>query len=840
VSWARRGLLGLAGVAALLLAGLPFALGHIADSPFIRHWWQRAAARGLLTHLVLCLLAAATWYLLHAAGERAPRWGLREAALGSLIAVSLASCFGSVYLRGSLAEVQRVLDYALCYWLVTALAADPGRRTILIGGLLLGGALTGAQGVQQWLDTLARTGSASWRVFGPFFNPNAFANYLLVVAPLALVAAAARRGPERLALRFAVVLILVALFLTGSKGGLASFAIGCAVLVLAAIDPARPGARRLRWLLIGAGAALFAAALLAPPIRVRLAAAFGSQSHSAMFRVFTWQGTWHMALARPVLGFGAGTFELAYPRFAIAGPTDLAHETYLQLAAETGFIGLAALLAVIVTQGRALGRLLRAADPTQRLVVAAALAGLVAFCLHNLVDYGWHASGVGLALWALLGIGGAAPAAVSGTVEPRPEPSPAVAPQRRARTGGRRTDRGEAQTATGQGVPIVARWAWVGVAVLLALGSAAIPFLVAESAAWQAEVAAGQGAIWEAETEYARAAQLDPLNGSYARGQAQVAEWEVRPGDSGALAAAEVAWERVGRLQPTALRVPLALADVCRRAGRPEAAMRLARRATQLAPHWTEPWVALAEASEAAGDRAEAVAAWHRVADLWGSPLQRYPALDVALDVSYARAWLALAAGADPAQALELHQRATQWLIQVAAGRLSLEAAQRVAGEYREQEWYELATVAERAAVPLARGGPLAMRMRGALLLAAVDRPQRAEQLFVAPLQGRERSWVKAAVEGWAAHSRSAHLNAEAQLQYARKTRAGDAEGERLADASEASAAEARRLLEPVFSDPELRRRLSSGPGAWSAAEMERVQIVVRSKPRRSGAADGA
>ena len=670
MTWARRSLRGLAYVVALLLAGLPFALGRIADDPFIRFWWQRATARGLLTHLLVCVLAAATWYLLHAAGERGPRLGLREAALGGLVAATLASCLGTVYLRGSLAEAQRVLDYALCYWLVAALAAARERRTVLAVGLLLGGALAGAQGVQQWLVTVAGEGQKSWRVFGPFFNPNAFANYLLVLAPLGLVTTVVRRGAERLAAGFGVLLILAALFLTGSKGGLGSFAVGAAVLVLAAIDPVPRRGRRLRWVLIGVGAGLFALALLAPPIRVRLATAFGSQSHSTMFRVYTWQGTWRMALARPVLGFGAGSFELAYPRFAVAGPTDLAHETYLQVAAETGFVGLAAFLVVVATQAVALMRLLRVGEPSARLGAAAALAALVGFCLHNLVDYGWHVSGVGLALWALLGVGGAvglegqgsaAPAAADRAGGAAQKGAPGMAPKRRAHRGGRGREPAPQRKPGGTGAPTSPprRGTWAGAAALLLLGLAAIPLLAAEQAAWRAELAMADGALWEAGTEYARAARLDPLSGAYARGQAHVAELEAPSGGAGAVAAAEAAWERVRKLQPTALRVPLALAQLARRAGRPAQSAAYAREATQLAPHWTEPWVALAEAAEAEGNRGAALAAWRQVAGLWGSPLQRYPAVDVALDESYARAWLALADEAEPQQAEQLHRRAT-------------------------------------------------------------------------------------------------------------------------------------------------------------------------------------
>ena len=54
------------------------------------------------------------------------------------------------------------------------------------------------------------------------------------------------------------------------------------------------------------------------------------------FRTLTWQGTLDMAQKRPLLGWGAGTFETAFPPHQVAGFTRHAHNSYLQLFAEAG------------------------------------------------------------------------------------------------------------------------------------------------------------------------------------------------------------------------------------------------------------------------------------------------------------------------------------------------------------------------------------------------------------------------------------------------------------------------------------------------------------------------
>ncbi|NSL54043.1 O-antigen ligase family protein [Uliginosibacterium aquaticum] len=98
-----------------------------------------------------------------------------------------------------------------------------------------------------------------------------------------------------------------------------------------------------------------------------------------------------MALERPLTGFGAGSFYTVFPRFKSAdkeGYWDHAHNDYVQIAAETGFVGLSLLAtALLLTIGR-ITRLWN--ERESRLNRGMAFGVAMAICsllIHSWVDF---------------------------------------------------------------------------------------------------------------------------------------------------------------------------------------------------------------------------------------------------------------------------------------------------------------------------------------------------------------------------------------------------------------------------------------------------------------------
>jgi O-antigen ligase len=112
-------------------------------------------------------------------------------------------------------------------------------------------------------------------------------------------------------------------------------------------------------------------------------------------RMAHWQAAWEMFVDHPVVGVGPGHYVVAYPDYAVLpywkDPLGHAHNVYLNIAAEEGFLGLVAYLAMLVSWvwlGLTLVRRLAksAGRGLDRAVAAGALACVVAAAMHNVFD----------------------------------------------------------------------------------------------------------------------------------------------------------------------------------------------------------------------------------------------------------------------------------------------------------------------------------------------------------------------------------------------------------------------------------------------------------------------
>jgi O-antigen ligase len=115
-----------------------------------------------------------------------------------------------------------------------------------------------------------------------------------------------------------------------------------------------------------------------------------AENFSAVQRLAFWQAGLNMFDNNPILGVGIGNYIEAYPRYAAQGWETVlghAHDYYLNAAAETGLIGLAAYLVLLAAAFKHVGRSVKAAPPGVWYGVALGLLGsLTAISVHNVVD----------------------------------------------------------------------------------------------------------------------------------------------------------------------------------------------------------------------------------------------------------------------------------------------------------------------------------------------------------------------------------------------------------------------------------------------------------------------
>jgi O-antigen ligase len=181
------------------------------------------------------------------------------------------------------------------------------------------------------------------RLTGPFNHCNDFATFLLPGIVLAVICGIAAWSDKRRrsGLGWGVITLLLsyAMIRTMSRG--ATLGLLLALMVVAA------GSRRRLIIFAGAAVGIAALVLIPSPFGTRLAELLNLHSSGLQERWYLLKGTWKMIEARPWFGMGLNTYSRWFPIFNPPNPAApvlmYAHNSFAQIAAETGIVGLSAL-----------------------------------------------------------------------------------------------------------------------------------------------------------------------------------------------------------------------------------------------------------------------------------------------------------------------------------------------------------------------------------------------------------------------------------------------------------------------------------------------------------------
>lgn len=216
------------------------------------------------------------------------------------------------------------------------------------------------------------------RVFVPFVTPNILAGYLTMIMPLAVI------YKRRIWLLFPVA---AAVFLTKSLGALAVIAI---VIIIYLLLNKETKNRKVILALCG----LIIAITVVVILRSTTQKLHQHPFFSTLMRLDYLGEALKIIAYAPFKGIGPGNFTIAASRYA--------HNSYLQLWAETGILGLLSFIwfaAVVIDQGiKALGRSVRSKE------IACLLCASLVFLLHNLVDFSFFLPEVSFIWWAIFGL----------------------------------------------------------------------------------------------------------------------------------------------------------------------------------------------------------------------------------------------------------------------------------------------------------------------------------------------------------------------------------------------------------------------------------------------------
>jgi len=380
----------LAASLCLLLAFGPLAFGAVQD-------WAISALE----------VAAAVCVIL---------WAGRALAYGSLN-VHRNALFLPIILFAGLVCVQ-LLSGRTAYWYVTwskallwaaygmifFVATQCLRRTARIKAFIL---FLAAFGFMMALFAMVQqftwNGKLYWVVpyhygasaYGPYVNHSHYAGLMEMLAPIPLVFAMMRcwRKPTRVLFGFVALVMTSTIFLSRSLGGIVAF--GAQVVILTILVGLQKRSRaQLLLLLLSLGVLLAAwLATLSPHgilerialLRDPLGKAGGGS------RLVIVKDGLKMIAARPLLGWGFGTFPLVYPSFRSFYTNyfvNEAHNDYLQTAVETGLVGFAILCGFIALFYRTSLRNIEGWRTDIRSAVClASIVGVTGILVHSLSDF---------------------------------------------------------------------------------------------------------------------------------------------------------------------------------------------------------------------------------------------------------------------------------------------------------------------------------------------------------------------------------------------------------------------------------------------------------------------
>jgi len=275
---------------------------------------------------------------------------------------------------------------------------------------------------------------ARYRVTGPFANPNAYAQVLVVLIPLAVDRL--RYAGQRWLAAGSLLLILLAIVFTYSRGGL----LAAATVTALALLQRRPRLSAL--LLVGVVAALLLQSLPARYIdRVSTLTSFLSTNPTGLLNDPSFRGRvsetevgWRMFADHPWVGVGLNNYPVYYQDYSADIGLDSRREArapaslYVEVLAEQGLVGITFFGLLLGFVFREINRGVRGLEATGQLAAAGMLAafrlGLAGYLISSLFKNSAYAT----TFWLLIALALALAAAALRATLDGPDARPAATP----------------------------------------------------------------------------------------------------------------------------------------------------------------------------------------------------------------------------------------------------------------------------------------------------------------------------------------------------------------------------------------------------------------------------
>lgn len=342
------------------------------------------------------------------------------------VLANVVSVFRSASIALSLKGLfSKLLEGVLLYFMLAETVNDRKKLNAVLVAMVLSMLLIGADGIFQYVTTVGdflRKYPQAGRITASFSSANGFGAWLIIMLPIlygifyALIINKPKKIiPVILWLLAGILIICLAgaliacLVLTRSRGAWAGLSF--AVIFFIAVKK-----NRIFPIIV---VLMLLASLIAIPFFIHMS--IGGQDtifaikqslvpmmqNMDIVRTNLWREALLIVRDFPVFGCGLNTYSIVAPHYksGLLEAGIYPHNSYLQMAAETGLVGLASFLFVIASLfASSILSMNRIKDPFYKSILLGLLTGLVALLAHSFFDVHFYALQLATLMWFIMGL----------------------------------------------------------------------------------------------------------------------------------------------------------------------------------------------------------------------------------------------------------------------------------------------------------------------------------------------------------------------------------------------------------------------------------------------------
>jgi O-antigen ligase len=311
----------------------------------------------------------------------------------ALLVIAAASTIFSIDRTASISAWPKIITYVLLFYLVVnnINTREKIRRVAIT--IICVGAFLSIFGLIEYLKSID-AGKAF--VSATYDNRNHFAGYLEMAIPVAIgMLYTMTETGKRIILGYAIMLMVVALILSLSRGGCAALVISICVMGILLSKTGRL-ARKV-WLPLTFLSVVFVALAIigTNPLTKRVLETRKQMEDLTNYgRIKTWEGTINIIKDHPLSGTGVGTFAAVFPRYKPPdkrNDVEYAHNDYLHMISETGIFVFPFIFWLIFNSLRTgITTFLHTKSRFKQGITLGTVAGIVAILIHSFVDFNLH------------------------------------------------------------------------------------------------------------------------------------------------------------------------------------------------------------------------------------------------------------------------------------------------------------------------------------------------------------------------------------------------------------------------------------------------------------------